>query len=74
LFGAGSVKRGDNDNWGGTKALSDAFTAVGAFSLAADSRDAALLVTLDPGTYSVEVKPGSAAATGLALVEVYEVP
>jgi hypothetical protein len=74
LFNSASARIGESDNWGGTKTLSDASTAVGAFALAADSRDAALLSVLPPGSYSVEVKPVAASATGLVLVEVYEVP
>jgi hypothetical protein len=41
-------------------------------SLPAWSSDAALLVTLSPGNYSVQVS-GVSNATGVALVEVYEV-
>lgn len=73
LFGAGGIRLGENDNWGGGAALSAAFSAVGAFALPANSRDAAVLVTLPPGDYTVEVR-GVAGATGSALVEVYEVP
>ena len=57
---------------GGT-ALAAAFAQVGAFGLAADSRDAALLATLAPGNSTVQVS-GVAGTTGVALVEVYEVP
>jgi hypothetical protein len=46
---------------------------VGAFPLAPGGRDAALLLTLPPGTYSAQVG-GPAGATGVALVEVYEMP
>jgi hypothetical protein len=38
-----------------------------------DSKDAALLLTLQPGIYTAQVS-GVAGATGVALVEVYEVP
>ena len=69
---SGTTKIGENDNWGGTAALSAAFAQVGAFALPADSKDAAVLVTLDPGNYSVQV--GGLGGTGLAIVEVYEVP
>jgi outer membrane protein assembly factor BamB len=69
-----------NDNWGtttlagGTGALSTTFAQVGAFALAsATSRDAVLLVSLAPGTYTAQVS-GINATTGVALVEVYEVP
>ena len=45
---------------------------VGAFAFAAGSRDAALLVELAPGGYTAQAKPGAVAATGVALIEVYE--
>ncbi|MEY2879435.1 MAG: hypothetical protein RLZZ15_1815, partial [Verrucomicrobiota bacterium] len=69
---------GANDNWGGDAALATALTAafgqVGAFALANPaSKDAALLVTLDPGSYSVSVA-GVSGTSGIALVEVYDVP
>ena len=74
LFNSSSTKIGENDNWGGTAALTAAFTSVGAFQLSSPtSRDAALLVTLAPGNYTVQVT-GVGGTTGVALVEVYEVP
>jgi hypothetical protein len=73
LFNDKSVKIGENNDWGGTAELTAAFTAVGAFALPAASKDAAVLVTLPPGLYSVQVA-GVANTTGVALVEVYEVP
>ncbi len=69
----GSTQVGANDNWGGTGALSAAFGAVGAFPLGSASRDAALLVELQPGSYTVQVS-GVGGTTGVALVEIYEVP
>jgi type 1 glutamine amidotransferase/sugar lactone lactonase YvrE len=62
-----------NDDWGGTTALSNAFTQVGAFPLPGTSRDAALLVTLQPGAYTAQVS-GVGGTTGVALIEVYELP
>ena len=74
LFNSASAKIGENDNWGGTAALTAVFTSVGAFQLPnATSRDAALLVTLEPGNYTVQVS-GVGGTTGTALVEIYEVP
>jgi hypothetical protein len=65
---------GENDNWDGTAELKAAFASVGAFPLAADdSRDAALVVRLTPGNYTAQVS-GVGGTTGVALVEVYEVP
>jgi hypothetical protein len=45
---------------------------VGAFALPAGSADAAILVTLQPGAYTVQVSSGDG-SSGLALVEVYDV-
>jgi hypothetical protein len=70
---SGQTQIGANDNWSGGSALSAAFGLVGAFALPATSRDAALLVTLQPGSYTVQVS-GVGDTTGVALIEVYEVP
>ncbi|MDB6169020.1 MAG: repeat protein [Verrucomicrobia bacterium] len=62
-----------NDNWGGTTALTTAFNQVGAFALPdAASKDAVMLVTLNPGSYSAIVS-GVGNTTGVALIEVYDV-
>jgi hypothetical protein len=66
----------ENDNWyaGNDSALiADAARRVNAFAFAEGSRDAAILVSLPPGTYTAEVT-GAGNTTGIALVEVYEVP
>lgn len=63
---------GGNDNWGGTAGLRAAFAQVGAFALPDDSKDAALVATLQPGNYTVQVS--GIGGSGAALVEVYEVP
>ncbi|MSU23946.1 MAG: hypothetical protein EXS32_09015 [Opitutus sp.] len=73
LFNDKSVKIGENNDWGGTAELTAAFGSVGAFGLPATSKDAAVFLTLPPGLYSVQVS-GTANSTGVALVEVYEVP
>jgi len=65
-----------NDDWGAApNADVTVATAarVGAFGLAAGSRDAAFVVSLPPGSYTVQVA-GKNDATGVALVEVYLVP
>ncbi len=49
------------------------FSKVGAFPLQSGSADCALVATLPPGSYTVQVS-GANGATGVALVEVYEVP
>jgi hypothetical protein len=64
-----------NDDWEANSdvaAIQAATTAVGAEPLAADSLDAALLVQLEPGAYTVHVR-GVGGTEGVALVEVYVV-
>jgi hypothetical protein len=70
---SGQSSIGSNDNWAGTAELTAAFAQVGAFTLPATSRDAALLAMLQPGNYTVQVS-GVGGTTGVAIVEVYEVP
>ncbi len=60
-----------NDNWGGGTALATAFSQAGAFALAGGSSDAAVVVRLPPGGYTVVVS-GVGGTTGTALVEVYD--
>jgi len=65
-----------NDNWSSDPAASSAAQAAsasGAFPLAPGSRDAALLLNLAPGAYTVQIS-GVGGGTGNALVEIYEVP
>ncbi len=66
----------ENDNWGmgnDPSLIAAASTLSGAFALPAGSKDSAMLVTLPPGTYTAIVT-GNGGGTGVALVEVYEVP
>lgn len=66
-----------NDDWGAhPEAARTALVAgqVGAFPLPAESRDAALVVTLPAGNYTVQASAANGTATGIALVEVYEAP
>jgi hypothetical protein len=65
-----------NDNWQSQPAGASAATAAvesGAFPLAAGSRDAALVVSLAPGAYTLRVA-GVGGATGVALAEIYLLP
>jgi hypothetical protein len=77
LFHSGSaVAIAVNDNWSAAAnavQVAAAAANVGAFALAADTRDAALLVTLPPGSYTAQVS-GVNSTSGTAIVEVYEVP
>ena len=63
-----------NTGWGGDSTVAAAAASVGAFSWGTPgSADSAVLVTLPPGAYTAEVS-GASGDTGVALVEVYEVP
>jgi hypothetical protein len=66
-----------NDNWGTDAAaaaqIGATSKAVGAFDLAPNSKDAAMIATLAPGAYTAQVS-GVGGASGVALVEIYEVP
>ncbi len=68
-----NVKIAANDDWGGGAELQAAFAAVGAFVLPLAGKDAALKITLPAGSYSAQVR-GANGTTGIALVEIYEVP
>ncbi|RKX31608.1 MAG: hypothetical protein DRP71_13160, partial [Verrucomicrobia bacterium] len=54
-------------------AIAAAGAASGGFPLEAGSKDAALLIWLEPGTYTAKIS-GNDGGTGVGLVEVYEVP
>jgi hypothetical protein len=79
-----TVCRGDtvlrtNDDWFRDSAadhLSVAAAEVGACELAPTSLDAAVMLNLEPGAYTVQVAPSSSDSTvgGLCLIEIYEVP
>ncbi len=71
VFNRDRLPIGGNDDWGGNPNLRTAMSRVGAFPLSGDSKDAAVLMTLDPGLYSAQVV-GAADSTGIALVEVYD--
>lgn len=65
-----------NDDWSASAnapEVADTAARVGAFALPSGSKDSTLLVTLPPGNYTALVT-GTNATSGIALVEVYEVP
>ena len=65
-----------NDDWTSSNsgvALQTAAQQTGAFALDSSSKDSALLVALPPGAYTAQVS-GKNGTTGVALVEVYELP
>ncbi len=64
-----------NDDWSSSAsgaAIAQAAAASGAFALPANSRDSAMIATLNPGAYTVKIE-GVAGGTGVALFEAYEV-
>jgi hypothetical protein len=68
----GSTVIASNDNWSAADAstLSTAFSSAGAFSLTSGSKDAAMVMNLPAGAYTVIVS-GVNDATGTALAELY---
>jgi len=65
-----------NDDWGLDPAATTTATIaaqVSAFALPAGSKDAAIVLTLPPGAYTVQGS-GATGGTGVALLEIYEVP
>lgn len=66
-----AVKIGENDNY--SASLPALFLSVGAFAFVPGAKDAALIVSLPPGGYTVQVS-GADGGTGNAIVEVYELP
>ena len=73
---------GFNDDWANDGVASEGSSAsdlrtaastVGAFALREDSNDAALLVTLPPGVYTVQMDAYDNMSPGTGLVEIYEV-
>jgi hypothetical protein len=77
IFASGaSAPQTTNDDWGSAANAAQIATTsanVGAFPLNADSRDAVVLVSLAPGSYTAQVS-GIGNTSGNALVEIYEVP
>ena len=70
---SGQTVLGENAGWGGNAQIANVAKSVGAFPWTAGSDDSALLVTLPPGAYTAQVA-GLSGDTGVALIEVYEVP
>ncbi|MBI5769738.1 MAG: hypothetical protein HZA93_18325 [Verrucomicrobia bacterium] len=61
-----------NAGWANDATLADAARRVGAFALPAGSRDTAVLLTLDPGAYLVQLA-SARGATGTGMIELYVV-
>jgi aryl-phospho-beta-D-glucosidase BglC (GH1 family) len=71
LYNAGGTVLGSNNDWGGASTLSTTFARLGAFSLAASSKDAALLTPLTAGGRTMHVTTSNS-TSGAALAEVYD--
>jgi len=73
--GQGSEQVAANDDWGDDNPdlIAQVSDQVGAPQFEDGSKDAALLVDLDPGIYTVFLR-GVDSATGVALVEIFDVP
>jgi hypothetical protein len=73
---AGGVTIAQNSGWSASSdatAIAEAAGRVGAFAFPAGSQDAALIVNLAPGAYTAQAS-GLGSATGIVLIEVYELP
>ena len=57
-----------------TARLFQAATQVGAFPLVANSGDSVLLLSLAPGNYTAQINPQGTTLSGVAIIEVYELP
>lgn len=76
VFDSHGVKVLENDDWSTDDAANITATtsSVGLLQLAANSRDAAIVGTLSPGNYTIQVRAsGTTAANGICLLEVYDV-
>lgn len=73
---SGDTVLAQNSGWSTSPdaaAIATATSSVHAFPLPSGSQDAAVILNLAPGAYTAQVS-GAGGATGVALVEVYEVP
>jgi hypothetical protein len=74
LYSSAGKLLATDTSWNGDPQIAAMANAVGAFGWAdPSSKDSALLITLPPGGYTAQVR-GNSDDTGVALVEVYEVP
>ena len=82
LFNGAGAQIATNDDWSTRAGAAAAATApevaaaaaaVGAFALGSDTKDAALLLTLPEGPYTAQIT-GKGTASGVMLLEIYEVP
>jgi hypothetical protein len=71
---SGNTVLASSRGWGGVSEIANTAAAVGAFAWTdPNSSDSALLITLPPGAYTAQIA-GASGDTGVALVELYDVP
>jgi outer membrane protein assembly factor BamB/subtilisin family serine protease len=73
LYNSQGVLMQSNTGWNGNAAVTTADTEAGAFALPAGSADAAMVVSLPAGSYTLQLV-GQNGSTGVGLVEVYLLP
>ena len=62
-----------NDGWNGNPSINEAAVLVGAFPIEEESDDAAMIIEIEPGLYTIKIS-GEDGTTGLALVELFVIP
>jgi hypothetical protein len=70
LYNSSNVVIQTNKGWANDASVTAADTQAGAFALTSGSADAAMVATLSPGSYTLQMS-GQNATTGVGLVEVY---
>ena len=74
LFNSAQELAAENDDWDPTSAdLSEAMITVGAFPLSTGSKDAAFVIEIESGAYTVQLSSADG-EVGQGLVEIYEIP
>ncbi len=74
LYDGNSAVITSNNDWGGDQAFTAAALRAGSFAISdTASKDAMILITLAPGMYTATAS-AAAGTSGVAIVEVYEVP
>jgi len=70
IYNTAGQRFAENDNW--SASLASLAAQAGAFALPAGSKDAAVLLSLQPGAYTVVLR-GEDGGTGVGLIELYEI-
>ena len=68
---AGATNLATNNDWGGTATLTALASQVGASAFAAGSRDSALAITVNPGTFTAQVS-GVGGTAGTVQMEIFD--